>query len=86
MLALVFALGPSACAVPPPRPHETRFYAADNPTELSRIVNGSSASGCRMIQVVPWKDSFIAVMDCPRSPPPSAPPCAPSGGGKCPGG
>jgi hypothetical protein len=47
-------------------PRETRFYSADNPTELSQIVNGSAAQGCQMIQVVPWKEAFLAVMDCPK--------------------
>lgn len=84
VLALALSLHLAGCfTAPRPQPHETRFYAADNPTELSKIVNGSAAAGCRMIQVVPWKEAFIAVMDCPRQPAPGPAPCSPAGGRKC---
>ena len=66
LLLAACALTRPAPAGPAAAPRETRFYGADNPTELSQIVNGSAAQGCRMIQVVPWKEAFIAVMDCPR--------------------
>jgi hypothetical protein len=66
-----------------PAPRETRFYSADNPTELSQIVNGSAAQGCRMIQVVPWKEAFLAVMECPPGSH-AAPACAK--GDRCPTG
>jgi hypothetical protein len=74
------ALASSAPASYPPR--ETRFYSADNPNELSQIVNGSAAQGCKMIQVVPWKEAFLAVMDCPRQSN-GAPVCG-QGGARCP--
>ncbi|MBC8068668.1 MAG: hypothetical protein IAG13_10075 [Deltaproteobacteria bacterium] len=65
-------------------PREVRFYSADNPTELSQIVNGSAAQGCRMIQVVPWKEAFLAVMDCPRQQ--ATPSACSQGGARCPKG
>jgi hypothetical protein len=63
-------------------PRETRFYTAENPSALSQIVNGSAAQGCRMIQVVPWKEAFLAVMDCPRQPATTT--ACTKGGANCP--
>ncbi|HWB73776.1 MAG TPA: hypothetical protein VG755_02450 [Nannocystaceae bacterium] len=85
--APIVALLLAACALTAPTPkstpapRETRFYTADNPTELSQIVNGSAAQGCRMLQVVPWKEAFIAVMECPPGSH-AAPACG--SGGRCP--
>jgi len=89
-IALALPLCLAACALastaptgPHAEPREIRFYTADNPTELSQIVNGSAAQGCRFIQVVPHNAAFIAVVDCPRGSH-AAPQCGK--GEKCPTG
>ena len=67
-IALALPLCLAACALastsptgPSAEAREVRFYTADNPTELSQIVNGSAAQGCRFHRVVPWKEAFITV-------------------------